>query len=432
MRIGIIGTGYVGLVSGVMLTTLGHNVICIDKDKSKLARLLKGDCIIYEIGLAEKLKNSLQNSLISFSSDYSDISDMDAVFVCVGTPSGMDGGADLSYVYSAIDELIGVIKKECLIVIKSTVPPSTCSKIQEYIYNKNLNYKIASNPEFLREGSAVYDFENPDRIIMGGDEESCNLLIKIYQKQIERNVPIVKTSTTTSELIKYASNSFLAVKLSFINEMSDLCEKIDADVETLSIGMGLDKRIGSLFLKAGPGYGGSCFPKDTLALQKLAKDSFCDLSVLESAITSNLARYELMKNKILNICKMPKKLTIFGAAFKAGTDDIRESPAVHIIKLLALSGIEIYVYDPIAIGNFRNLNITNTESFDSPYDACKDSDGIIILTEWNEFKSLDYEKIYHHLNKKVILDLRRILDEIILRNLGFEYYTLGKKTRIKN
>jgi UDPglucose 6-dehydrogenase len=427
MKIGVIGTGYVGLVTGVMLASLGHKIICIDKDKSKLEKLSNGEPIIYENGLEEKLKSAILNNMMIFTHDYSEINDCDAIFICVGTPSGSDGGANLEYVYSAIDSLIEFANNDSVIIIKSTVPPGTCKEIQKYLHTHNRKNKIASNPEFLREGSALYDFENADRIIIGGDDYSCSILEKIYEKQIKKNIPVVKSSTTTSELIKYASNSFLAVKLSFINEMSDLCEKIDADVETLSQGMGLDKRIGAMFLKAGPGYGGSCFPKDTLALSKLASDTETNLEVLNASIKSNLARYKLMADKIIGICQNAKTLTILGAAFKAGTDDVRESPAIHIMKLLIEKSIKLNVYDPIAIKNFRELKIDNTESFDNIYDASINSDGIVILTEWEEFKYLDFSKLSNIISRKIIIDLRKILDSKLVKKSSFEYYTIGQK-----
>lgn len=425
-KIACIGTGYVGLVSGVMFASIGHNVICIDTDPTKIKQLSAGECTIYEKDLEKYLSDAILNDRIEFSMSYEDIKDISAVFICVGTPPGPDGKANLSYVIDSVLEAANIISDQAIIVIKSTVTPGTCKKLQAMLEEKGCKHKIASNPEFLREGSAVADFQSPDRIVFGGDEFSLNVLHEIYKPLIDEGVKTVETDVTTSELIKHASNSFLAVKLSYINEMANLCEKIGADVETLSLGMGLDKRIGSQFLKSGPGFGGSCFPKDTLALSNLSRDLGVNASVLDAAIDSNLKRYELMKDKISSICADNKNLAILGAAFKAGTDDVRESPAVNIIELLVSDGFKLKIYDPVALENFMKLNIKHASPATSLVDACIGADAIVILTEWEEFAKIDLAKIAEIVSLKVIIDLRKVIKAEEAKKHGFKYYTIGQ------
>lgn len=425
-KIACIGTGYVGLVSGVMFASIGHQVICIDTDQSKIEQLSAGKCTIYEKDLEKHLSAAILNDMIKFSTSYEDIKDVSAVFICVGTPPGPDGKANLSYVIDSILEAASIISDQAIIVVKSTVTPGTCKKLEALLEEKGYKHKIASNPEFLREGSAVSDFQNPDRIIFGGDKFAFEVLHEIYKPLIDAGVKTVETDVTTSELIKHASNSFLAVKLSYINEMANLCEKIGADIETLSLGMGLDKRIGSQFLKAGPGFGGSCFPKDTLALSNLSRELGVNATVLDAAIDSNLKRYGLMKDKISSICEENKNLAILGAAFKAGTDDVRESPAVNIIELLVKDGFKLKVYDPVALENFIKLNIKNASPATSLEDACLGADAIIILTEWEEFSKMNLAKIGSIVSSKVIIDLRKVIQAEEAKKHGFKYYTIGQ------
>ena len=426
MQIGVIGTGYVGLVTGVMLTTLDHKVTCIDIDHEKVEKLKNGDCIIYEKDLHKFLNNALHEKKINFSTSFSDLSNSEAVFVCVGTPPKNDGRADLSFVENAVIS-IAKINPEALIIIKSTVPPGSAKYLQKILAENGYSNKIASNPEFLREGEAVYDFISPDRIVIGSNsDEGTKILQKIYEKKENEGIALVVTDTNTSEMIKYTSNSFLSIKLSFINEMSNLCEQIGADVKDLSYGVGLDKRIGKLFLNPGPGFGGSCFPKDTSALSMLANDMGCPSMVLDAAIESNLMRYGLMKNKITEIAKDRKRLAILGAAFKGGTDDIRESPAVNIIKLLSAEGYILNVYDPAALKNLENLNIKNVVVQNNIENAMEASDLLVLLTEWQEFKEIDFSKLINKMSTNIIIDLRRILNEKELTSYGFDYYTIGK------
>ncbi len=427
MKIGIIGTGYVGLVSGVMFTTESHDVLCIDSDVAKIEKLREGQCIIYEDELDTYLKSAISDGRINFSDNYSHLKFCEAIFICVGTPSNADGSANLSFVYEAAENAARNIDENVLIVIKSTVPPGTCNELSTYLNNKGYKHKVASNPEFLREGSAVFDYNNPDRIVIGAsDESSFEILERIYENKIRKNIPIVKAETTTSELIKYTSNSFLAIKLSFINEMANLCEKIGADISKLSEGVGLDKRIGSLFLKAGPGYGGSCFPKDTSALSVLARQKDCASQILDAAIESNLSRFALMSDKIIEATSEGKNISILGVAFKAGTDDVRESPSVEIIKLLIDSGYNISVYDPVALENFMQYNFRNVTCASSIIDCCRGADSVVILTEWEEFSEVDWAKIGEVMNRKVLIDFRKVTDEQLVVKAGFKYYTVGK------
>lgn len=425
MKIGVIGTGYVGLVSGVMLSTEDNSVICIDKSKDIITKLKIGECTIYENMLDHYLKSSLDNNKISFSSNYNDIKDVEALFICVGTPSSDDGSANLDYIYSSIDSSLEVVSKDCLIIIKSTVPPGSSKKFQDYIYKKGYHNKIATNPEFLREGTAIYDFQNADRIVFGiQNEQSKKILLDIYKSDVLKGTEIVFTDLTTSEMIKYVSNSFLSIKLSFINEMANLCEKIDANIHDLSKGVGLDKRIGSMFLNAGPGYGGSCFPKDTNALKFVSDKLNVKSLVLDASIESNLARYSLMAKKIEDNAG-GKKIAILGMSFKAGTDDVRDSPAVEIINILSEKGYDMNCYDPASNNNFRSLNIRNTKTCKSLNEAVKDTNTIVILTEWEEFKEINLEDISKLVTNKIIIDLRNIIDRDYALKLGFEVTNIG-------
>ncbi len=428
MKVGIVGTGYVGLVTGAMFSTIDHNVICIDSDNGKIEKLASGNPIIFEQNLGDILNKALLNKQIAFSSEYHDLRDCEAVLICVGTPPSEDGSADLSYVKNAVLEAAKNINSSTLIIIKSTVPPGTCKEMQRLLQENGYEHKIASNPEFLREGSAVFDFQNPDRLVFGTSSDiDTQILRGIYQSQINKKIPTVETDTTTSEMIKYTSNSFLAIKLSFINEMANLCEYVDADIDALSKGVGLDKRIGELFLKAGPGYGGSCFPKDTSALSQLAASYNCRSEILDSAISSNIARYSMMSDKIKNILGERRDVAILGIAFKGNTDDVRKSPSIEIIKLLLQDGFRITVFDPVALDNFKSLNIEDVSIADSVEQASENKDAIIILTEWHEFAEINWNKISGLVRGKILIDLRKITDENAAKTAGFEYYTIGKK-----
>lgn len=432
MKIGVIGTGYVGLVTGVMLANNGQDIICLDKSNQIVSKLKSGECTIYEKDLDIYLNKAINSSKISFTDSYEDISDSEAVFICVGTPSNEDGSANLDYAFSAIESVIKNTNKDCLIIIKSTVPPGSSKEFQKFIHDKGYEHKIANNPEFLREGSAIYDFMNPDRIVVGvTDSESEAILRSIYDYELKKNTNFVVTDLTSGEMIKYVSNSFLSIKISFINEMADLCEKIDANIHDLSKAVGMDKRIGSLFLNPGPGYGGSCFPKDTRALQKIAEKNLCSSQVLEASVKSNLDRYSLMAQKIMKNTK-GKSLCILGMSFKAGTDDIRESPAVEIMKILVENGYRLNCYDPISNENFKLLNIQNAETFDNIYDAAQDADSIVILTEWEEFKHIDLDKLYNLSKGKILFDLRNILNREMAIKSGFKIFNIGLSENFNN
>ena len=432
MKITIIGSGYVGLVSGACFAKIGHKVICIDNDKSKISKLQQNIIPIYEPGLEELISDLASKNKIRFSNDLaSAINDSQAVFIAVGTPQDQDGSADLSYVLNVVNNLANIIKTPKIIITKSTVPAGTGARIRKIIdqINPNNQISLASNPEFLREGFAIDDFLNPDRIIIGcEDEASKKILAKIYQPLA--NHKIIFSDIVTAELIKYASNAFLATKISFINEMANLCEILDGDIKTLSQGIGLDSRIGQKFLNPGPGFGGSCFPKDIQAILKIAKDNNTDLSIINAAYNSNINRIDLMIKKIQEILShnlSNKKIALLGLAFKANTDDIRYSPAINIAKkLLDLDAI-INAHDPKAIYNTQIAlkNYKNIKYYPDPYQAIKDCDAIIIATEWQEYQKLDLSKIKNLTKSKIIIDLRNIFNKEDLIKYDFKYHSIG-------
>lgn len=435
MRITFVGTGYVGLVSGVMLSFLGHHVTCLDIDNEKIAKLNNNILPIYEPELEHYLKTLLAQNKITFTSDYNQaVENADVIFITVGTPGLDSGDADLRFIFESVYKITECANNYPLIVIKSTVPPGTCLKLQENL-KKNLKFKIASNPEFLREGYAVTDFLNPDRIVIGtSDQESEVLLKKVYQPLTDKGVPIVSTNLITAELIKYASNSFLATKIAFINEIADLSEKVGANIEQLTYGMGLDTRIGAKFLSPGPGFGGSCFPKDIHALAKFAKDQNNDFFVLNAVIDSNAQRPHNISAKIINLLGgniIGKKLGVLGLAFKAGTDDIRSSPAMKLIEILQQAGAIITAFDPKAQSNAIRL-LPGINYAPSMNDAFTGKDALIIATEWPEFKNIDLDKVYEQLTTKIIIDLRNILPVHKLVEKGFKYYSIGMKIIHKN
>ncbi|WP_341787436.1 UDP-glucose/GDP-mannose dehydrogenase family protein [Rickettsia endosymbiont of Cantharis rufa] len=433
MNIKFIGSGYVGLVSGIIMSYLGHNITCLDNNEVKISKLNKQILPIYELSLDEYLQKALLDGRLKFTNIYNnELQNAEAIFITVGTPSKESGEADLKYVYDAIDKVSEHINKDCLIVIKSTVPPDSCNNIIAYLKSKGFSFNVASNPEFLREGSAVEDFLYPDRIVVGvNNKESEVILRKIYAPLIERGAKFVVTDLVTSELIKYASNSFLATKIAFINEMADLCEKIGGNIKDLSKGVGLDQRIGQNFLNAGPGFGGSCFPKDILALNSLIKSYDIDCKILEAVITSNKERPKSMVDKIsilLDGDLKDKHIAILGLTYKAGTDDIRASPAIEIIKILLDKGGYIKAFDPIGLENAKkNFENKDLLYLDSVIEACKSVDIIVIATEWLEFKELNWQEIYNLVKYPIIIDLRNILDSESMKKIGFRYYTVGSK-----
>ncbi len=432
MKISFIGSGYVGLVSGAVLSEIGHEVTCIDNDASKVAKLNMGKIPIYEPGLEEIVHNNLQNKRLNFQVDLqTSIKGREAIFIAVSTPSASDGSADLSYVYAAIDQLKQELLPDQIIVIKSTVPPGTGKNIQEYLQKMGLNNEVVSNPEFLREGAAIADFMNPDRIVIGASaSHAAEIMKNIYKPLIDKGVKCVFTDNTTAELIKYASNSFLAVKIAFINEMANICEDINANIEDLSYGIGLDTRIGNKHLKAGPGFGGSCFPKDILAIAYMAKSLNEPSIIMEATIASNEKRKHLMVEKIVRAldgqnCNIANKtICALGLTFKADTDDVRSSPAIEILKLLLERKARIKAYDPAGSANAK-LILPEIEYAATILDAAKDANCILILTEWKEFSDFDYGDVASLVKDKLIIDLRNILDKNKIIKQGYRYINIG-------
>ncbi|HJD56168.1 MAG TPA: UDP-glucose/GDP-mannose dehydrogenase family protein [Rickettsia endosymbiont of Pyrocoelia pectoralis] len=433
MNITFIGSGYVGLVSGIMMSYLGHNVTCLDLDETKITKLNNQILPLYEAELDEYFKKALAADRLKFTNIYSeDLKNSDAVFITVGTPSKESGEANLEYVYEAIDKISSYISRDCLIVIKSTTPPGSCNDIIDYLAGKGFTYNVATNPEFLREGAAVKDFLYPDRIVVGVNNKKSEAVLKeIYTPLTNKGVNLMVTDPVTAELIKYASNSFLAIKIAFINEMADLCEKAGGNIKDLAKGVGLDQRIGERFLNAGPGFGGSCFPKDLLALNSLAADYRTDGKILEAVILSNKNRPNNMVNKISTLLGRDlngKKIAVLGLTYKAGTDDVRASPAIEIIKILLDKGAYVKAFDPMGSKNAEKVLKNNNLSYlDSADKACKESDAIVIATEWSEFTKLNWQEIYDSAKLPIIIDLRNILDAEKLKEIGFEYYGIGSR-----
>ena len=432
MKLCMIGTGYVGLVSGVCFSDLGNQVICVDKDLTKIDKLRNGIIPLYEPGLDELVKKNIKNKRLSFSNDIrNSIKKSDIIFICVGTPTKKGGNsADLSQIYNVAKQLSKCIDKYKIIITKSTVPVTTGDQIEKILSKKNSKNKFAvvSNPEFLREGEAIRDFIYPDRIVVGSNEKKSNKILKnLYSPLIVKGAKYVHTSRRAAELIKYASNAFLATKITFINEIANLCEKIDINVDDISIGMGLDQRIGSRFLRAGPAYGGSCFPKDTKAITSTAKKYKINLSVIRSVIKSNENRsrlllkrvYKILNNKIRN-----KNISFLGVTFKANTDDMRDSSSLTMIPDLSKKGSLISYYDPTGSkSEFRKLK--NVKYIKSVDDCVKNADLIIIHTEWNDFKSLNFKKILKN-KKTIIYDMRNLYSPIKMKNLKIKYYSVGR------
>ena len=434
MKICFIGTGYVGLVSGVCFSDLGNNVICIDKDREKLRRLENGDIPIFEPGLSELVRKNLDAGRLSFSDDLiGSIKKSDIVFIAVGTPTAKDGvSADLSQVFSVAQLISKKIKSHKIIVTKSTVPIGTGDKIEK-ILNKNKKkglFTIVSNPEFLREGEAIKDFKYPDRIVIGANERQViKIFNDLYRPLVNKGAAFVSCSRRAAELIKYASNAFLATKISFINEIANLCEKVHVNVDDVALGIGLDKRIGSRFLRAGPAYGGSCFPKDTKALAKVGKNYNSPLSIVNTVINFNENRKQDIENNIYKILhnKIKNKLVCFlGVTFKANTDDLRDSSAVNLISKFSKKGAKINYYEPSGSKEILDKQ-KNVNYFDDLYTATKNADLIIIHTEWDEFKNLNFSKIKNNNKKIIIYDLRNLYDSKSFNNKkNITYYSIGR------
>ena len=432
MKLCMIGTGYVGLVSGVCFSDLGNDVICVDQDIKKINNLKKGIIPIYEPGLDELVLKNYKNNRLKFSTDLKDsVSKSDIIFICVGTPSKKNGnGADLSQIYNVAKEIRSFISRFKIVITKSTVSVTTGDEIEKIISQKvsKKNFSVVSNPEFLREGEAIRDFYKPDRIIIGTtDKKSNNLLKNLYSPLTSRGAKYINTSRRAAELIKYASNAFLATKITFINEMANLCEKIDVNIEDISIGMGLDKRIGGRFLRAGPAYGGSCFPKDTKAIATTADQYKTNLSVIKSVIKSNESRNSLLLKRVEDILKKRiknKRICFLGVTFKANTDDMRDSSSLSMIPSLIKKGAKINYFDPTGEkADFKKLK--NAKFSDNINSAIKHADLIIIHTEWNDFKSINFKKEVQ--NKKfIIFDMRNIYSPVKMKELKIKYFGVGR------
>ena len=431
MNLTIVGTGYVGLVTGACFAEFGYSVTCVDKDIKRLEMLKSGKCPFFEPGMDDLLdKHINKTKLISFEPNIkNNIDNTDIIFITVGTPTRrLEEDADLSYVYQVAEEISDNIKKYSLVVTKSTVPVGTTREVKKIIANKvdQKFFDVVSNPEFLREGSAINDFIRPDRIVIGAEnKKSENIMRELYRPLFLKETPIVATSIETSEIIKYASNSFLATKIAFINEVADLCEVVGADVQQVAYAMGIDKRIGSKFLNAGPGFGGSCFPKDVKAFASTAKNKNIDLSIINAVYKSNQDRIIKISDKLFSNIEDKSTICFLGLSFKPNTDDVRDSTSMKIASNLFEKGYNVQCYDPKAMNNAKKEN-SNLIFFNSAYEACEGASAIIIGTEWNEFRALNFKKISKIIKEKIIFDLRNIYIPEDLKELGFKYYGTGK------
>jgi UDPglucose 6-dehydrogenase len=433
MKIAMIGSGYVGLVSGACFADFGHDVVCVDKDESKIDRLNDNIMPIYEPGLAGLVKSNVDAGRLTFSTDLaSSVKGCDAVFIAVGTPSRRgDGHADLSYVYSASAELAEAIDEGTVIITKSTVPVGTGDEVERIIKELRpaLKFEVVSNPEFLREGAAIGDFKRPDRIVVGTDVEwARNVMRAVYRPLFLNESPILFTSRRSSELIKYAANAFLATKITFINEMADLCEKLGANVQDVSRGIGLDNRIGSKFLHAGPGYGGSCFPKDTLAFLKTAEDNETPVRIVAAVVEANKLRKRAMGRKIVNALDgdaRGKKVALLGLTFKPNTDDMRDAPSIDIVQTLLDAGATVTAHDPEGMAEAAHI-MPGVIMVDSAYGAATDADAVAIVTEWDAYRALDLGKLKAAMNGKALIDLRNIYRPEEAEKAGFDYVSIGR------
>jgi len=433
MRIAMIGTGYVGLVSGACLSEFGHNVVCVEKDSEKLAALKAGVIPIFEPRLDEVVATNVKVGRLSFEIDITKaVRGADAIFIAVGTPSRRgDGHADLSYVYTAAEEIARALSGYAVVVTKSTVPVGTSREVEKIIrrIRPDATFDMASNPEFLREGSAIDDFRRPDRVVVGCDTERAREVMReVYRPLYLHETPILFTSRESSELIKYAANAFLATKITFINEMADLCERAGADVQDVARGIGLDGRIGAKFLHAGPGFGGSCFPKDTLALRKTAQDLGAPAKIVEAVVAVNEARKVAMAEKIEKAFGgvRGKTIAVLGLTFKPNTDDMRDAPSLVIVPYLQQKGAVIRAFDPEGGKEARKL--LNIELCKDAFDALEGADGVVILTEWNEFRALDLVRMKALLKRALMIDLRNIYRPAQMSAAGFIYVSVGRAT----
>ena len=433
MRIAMIGAGYVGLVSGACFSDFGHHVVCVDNDEQKIASLKRGEIPIYEPGLADLVGSNVRQDRLRFGTDLkSEVGSADVVFIAVGTPSRRgDGHADLSYVYAAAREIAKAISKFTVIVNKSTVPVGTGDEVERIISKENpdAEFAVVSNPEFLREGAAIRDFKHPDRIVIGTDDARARkVMAEVYRPLHLNAAPILYTDRRTAELTKYAANSFLATKVAFINEIADLAEKVGANVQEVARGIGLDNRIGSKFLHAGPGFGGSCFPKDTLALIKTGQDNETPLRIIETVVSVNDQRKRAMARKVSNALGgnlRGKSIAVLGVTFKPNTDDMRDAPSIPLITALQDMGADVRVFDPVGMPQAKKV-LENVTFCDTAYDCAKGTHALVIVTEWEQFRALDLKEMASIMASSVIVDLRNIYSpEEVIRN-GFHYCGVGR------
>lgn len=433
MRVAMIGTGYVGLVSGACFSEFGVDVVCVDKDQEKIQRLEQGIMPIYEPGLEDLVINNVKAGRLSFTTNLkSAVSGADAVFICVGTPTAPGGGhADLTYVYGAAKEIAEALDGYCVIVNKSTVPVDTGSEVAKVIREANpkADFDVVSNPEFLREGSAIGDFMRPDRVVIGTNSDRAREVMRsLYRPLYLIETPILFTQRQTAELIKYAANTFLATKITFINEISDLCEKVGADVQDVAKGIGLDGRIGSKFLHTGPGYGGSCFPKDTLALVNTAQDFGSPLRIVEAVVDINDKRKKSMADRVITACGGSlegKKAAILGVTFKPNTDDMRDSPSLDILPALKKAGAAVHAFDPEGMEEAKAL-MEGVEWCRDAYETMAGADVLVIVTEWNAFRGLDFDRVKSLMKSPVLVDLRNIYNPDEMAAIGVDYHCLGR------
>ncbi|MCR9266395.1 MAG: UDP-glucose/GDP-mannose dehydrogenase family protein [Alphaproteobacteria bacterium] len=433
MRVTMIGTGYVGLVSGACFADFGHEVVCVDKDASKIETLNEGGIPIYEPGLDLLVERNVREGRLSFTLDLEEaVRTADAVFIAVGTPSRRgDGYADLSYVHAAAKEVAEVMDGYTVVVNKSTVPVGTGDDVERIISETrpDAEFAVVSNPEFLREGAAIEDFKRPDRVVVGTDDERARAVMReLYRPLYLNETPILFTARRTSELIKYAANAFLAMKITFINEIADLCEKVGANVQEVARGVGLDNRIGGKFLHAGPGYGGSCFPKDTLALTRTAQDAGTPLRLIETTVQVNDARKRAMADKVIEACGgdvAGKQVAVLGVTFKPNTDDMRDAPSLEIIPALQAAGAKVRAFDPAGTVEAEKL-LDNVDFVSGPYICADGADVLVIITEWNEFRALDLKRLKDTMKAPLMVDLRNIYNPDEAKAAGLTYTSVGR------
>jgi UDPglucose 6-dehydrogenase len=433
MRVAMIGSGYVGLVSGACFADFGHQVVCVDKDESKIEALKRGEIPIFEPGLGELVAGNLAAGRLQFTTGLTEaVRAADAVFIAVGTPSRRgDGHADLSYVHAAAHEIAAALSGFTVVVTKSTVPVGTGDEVERIVREArpDANVMVVSNPEFLREGAAIQDFKHPDRIVVGTDEPRArDVMAELYRPLYLNAAPILYTSRRTAELIKYAANAFLATKITFINEMADLCEKVGADVQQVARGIGLDNRIGGKFLHAGPGFGGSCFPKDALALIKTAQDYGTSVRIVETVVAVNDVRKRSMARKVataLGGTARDKTIAILGLTFKPNTDDMRDSPSIPLITALQDLGAKVRAYDPAGIEQARKI-LPNVVYAADPYACAQDADALVIVTEWEQFRALDFHRLGNVMANRLLVDLRNVYRGEEIATAGFRYESIGR------